>query len=385
MQTATLLGTLVATAYAAWCFLNAPESLNPTYLSLLLLAIALHAWQAAYPPKKHAWLPPALLLLLLAPASVASPVFSMLLPVPLCMFLSQIHTLGDTGSVRQPMPVWVAGWLSVLLPLGLTPLPSWPDTFAFGGLQLLVHLLAMDKATEKRRLTEETDRLRAQIQDQARRQAQDGAYRRQEMENVQLEERNRLAQTLHDRIGHTISASLMQLEAIRALMPIQPERTLPMLDHVLSTLRNGLDAIRETLRNLKPAQEELGVNRVRLLLDDFGAKNGLKVHFTCSGDLVRILPHIWKTLLDNLNEALTNILRHARRDGPPLSVTADISVLNRMLRVTIRDNGPGCALIKKGLGLRGMEERLAAHDGRLILDGSSGFSLIMLFPLEQDT
>jgi len=56
------------------------------------------------------------------------------------------------------------------------------------------------------------------------------------------------------------------------------------------------------------------VNRIRLLLDDFSAKNSISTHFTCSDDLARINPAAWKILLDNMGEALTNILRHLRHD-----------------------------------------------------------------------
>lgn len=49
-----------------------------------------------------------------------------------------------------------------------------------------------------------------------------------------------------------------------------------------------------------------------------------------------------------------------------------------------RDNGKGETVVKKGMGLAGMEERTGAAGGKLIIDGSDGFSVITLLPVEND-
>ena len=55
--------------------------------------------------------------------------------------------------------------------------------------------------------------------------------------------------------------------------------------------------------------------------------------------------------------------------------------LNKMIKVEVKDNGKGTAIIKKGLGIMGMEERTASVNGKIIVDSTSGFSVTMLLPI----
>jgi signal transduction histidine kinase len=53
-----------------------------------------------------------------------------------------------------------------------------------------------------------------------------------------------------------------------------------------------------------------------------------------------------------------------------------------MIRVEVKDNGRGVQKITKGLGIIGMEERTAAINGTIIVDGTDGFSVTMLLPVK---
>lgn len=195
---------------------------------------------------------------------------------------------------------------------------------------------------------------------------------------AQLEERTRIAQELHDKVGHTLSGSLMQLEAIRLIAANDPAKADQLLQRVLETLRNGMDNIRITLRNLKPPAEQMGINQLQLLIDTFKASNPIDVRFTHEGDISRIKPLVWKIFIDNTTEALTNITRHSKADQAFLT----IRVMNKLIRYEVRDNGYVLKPIQKGLGLAGMEERMLLVNGNLIIDNSNGFSITMLVPSE---
>jgi signal transduction histidine kinase len=56
-------------------------------------------------------------------------------------------------------------------------------------------------------------------------------------------------------------------------------------------------------------------------------------------------------------------------------------VLNTLIKVEILDNGKGAQKVIKGLGIIGMEERTAAVNGTIIVDGSRGFSVTTLIPI----
>lgn len=197
---------------------------------------------------------------------------------------------------------------------------------------------------------------------------------------AQLEERNRIAQELHDKIGHTLSAGVIQLEAIRLLTGTDPEKASAMLQTIIDTLRSGHQTIRLTLHNLKPPPEQMGINRLKLMLDEFQNENPVKTSLTVEGDISIIKPVAWKVIVENTTEALTNLLKHSDAD----QVTVSIHVMNKITRLQIKDNGHAPASIKKGLGLSGMEERLMMVNGTLIADNSDGFCLTMLIPTGGD-
>jgi hypothetical protein len=64
------------------------------------------------------------------------------------------------------------------------------------------------------------------------------------------------------------------------------------------------------------------------------------------------------------------------------NILVNIEVLNKYIRAEVKDNGKGVRFIKKGLGIIGMEERTATIDGKIIVDGSDGFSVTTLLPIK---
>jgi signal transduction histidine kinase len=192
-----------------------------------------------------------------------------------------------------------------------------------------------------------------------------GAYR----------ERDRLAQELHDGLGHALTGGIMQLEAAALLVPGEPERAGAMLAKVRSSLKEGLASVRASLAALKPEPARLGLLALREALEAFGADQGVEVRLATEGDLNAIGPEIWEAAEANLREALTNSLRHSGG----AAFTCGIRVLNRLIKVEFRDEGAPSGEPRKGMGLEGMEARTRKAGGTLILDGSRGFSAIMLF------
>lgn len=196
----------------------------------------------------------------------------------------------------------------------------------------------------------------------------------------QLEERHSIAQEIHDRVGHAIAGSLIQLEAAGLLVDRDQSKTRDIIQNVITVLREGMENIRATLRNIKPATEQLGINRVKLLLDEFTVNNQLKTSLVYSGNLDRIAPIQWKVILDNLGEALTNALKYSGAT----TISLKIEVLNKFVKAEVSDNGHGAYIVKKGLGISGMEERSGRISGKVVIDGSKGFSVITLLPMEEE-
>lgn len=202
-------------------------------------------------------------------------------------------------------------------------------------------------------------------------------YKDQIIYTCQLQERNKIAQELHDKLGHSISGSLMQLEAAKLIIDKDSKKSKVIIQNTINVLRNGMESIRFTLKNIKPETEQLGINKIKLLVDEFNNKGKINVSLYYSKNLDRIHYIEWKVICDNIIETFTNIIKYAEANNVKITV----EVLNTLLKVEIKDDGIGCIKITKGLGLSGIEERTMNLNGKVIFDGSNGFSVIILLPI----
>ncbi|MEX1306951.1 MAG: sensor histidine kinase [Eubacteriales bacterium] len=193
----------------------------------------------------------------------------------------------------------------------------------------------------------------------------------------QLEERNRIAQKLHDELGHTLSGSTMQLEAIQLILDKDPEKAKTMLSKVTQGLREGTDEIRQILKNIKPESASLNISNIRVLASNAQERAGIKTEVIYDVHIADISQNQWQVITENIREALTNMMKHSGAT----KATIQFEQLNKLFKVTIKDNGRGCKLVKSGLGIAGMEERCAQLGGKMVVDGSHGFSIIMLLPI----
>lgn len=207
-------------------------------------------------------------------------------------------------------------------------------------------------------------------------QAENG-FEEQIMYTSKLEERNKISQEMHDKLGHSVSASILQLEASKMLVGKDNERACSMIQNSIKNLSEGMNDIRNTLKNIKPASNELGINKVKLLLKKFESSSDIAVNLMYKGDLEKIDYRMWNIMCENINESLTNVLKYSKAN----KVSVDIEVLNKVVKCAVNDNGIGTVNIVKGLGICGMEERTQNVGGKVIIDGGNGFSVITLLPV----
>lgn len=133
-----------------------------------------------------------------------------------------------------------------------------------------------------------------------------------------------------------------------------------MVRSVTENLKNGMESIRSTLRAIKPAPEQLGINRLRLILEEFELNNKLETDLSYEGRLDVITHMQWSILADNMREALTNSLKHSSATV----IKVKIEVMSKLVKMEVRDNGKGEAAVKKGwdspVWRRGPEQRAAS-------------------------
>lgn len=199
-------------------------------------------------------------------------------------------------------------------------------------------------------------------------------YRNHTKTMVKLNERSYIAQKLHDKLGHSVTSSVMQLQVTKAMMDKDKDLAIKYLNSAITGLNAGMDDIRNVLRDLKPEEQLIGIESIKILLLEFQSNCGVSTNISVSGDLGKVSTEQWIVIEDNLKEALTNSYKYSKAT----KVSMSIEIYNKFIRVEIIDNGLGCNKVKRGLGLRGMEERVKSIGGTIRFYNNDGFAISMI-------
>lgn len=281
----------------------------------------------------------------------------------------------QSGEDWRPAPWIVAAALAAAPALVIEPSLA-P---AYLGVWAVACAWAADSALRSIRERRLRDRVCSLERELARSQERLDGLRRAGAEAERLAaigEREKIARSLHDELGHTITGGIMQLDAARLLFDDDPDRARRIVDRVSSILKDGLSSIRLSLRAMKPEAEAIGAQRLRAALEEFRSRYGVETRLSLDGPLEAMPAELWRVVAVNLTEAMTNTLRHGRASLFSCSITA----LNRLYKVEFRDDGSSGAAVRPGMGLEGMEARTREAGGTMLVDSSRGFSVIMLFP-----
>jgi signal transduction histidine kinase len=172
-------------------------------------------------------------------------------------------------------------------------------------------------------------------------------------------ERNRLSRELHDTLVHTLSALVVQIDAVMAVWEPIPDRAGEMLAGMLESTRRGLDETRRSLRALRAAPlEEMGLAlALSSLAEDFAARNGMSLELDVAEDMNSLSPEIEHGFYRVAQEALENVVQHAGAK----QVRVELEKNDRGMTLTVADDGGGFDTEREAseqqLGLQGMYER----------------------------
>jgi len=201
----------------------------------------------------------------------------------------------------------------------------------------------------------------------------------QQLVNTQEEERKDLSRELHDHVAQVLTGLRMELGRI--------ERMSTAVGPAVTECKRLVDDMFRTVRNLA-----LGLRPS--MLDDFGLEAALEWHgrdfmarYAINVDLKMegdfdALPDKHRTCVYRVvQEAMTNCVRHAEAKNIQIHVTAD----GDQLKLSVSDDGVGLdpAHRRKGLGLRGIDERVKELQGTMTIsrEASRGTTLVVRLPL----
>jgi two-component system, NarL family, sensor histidine kinase UhpB len=179
---------------------------------------------------------------------------------------------------------------------------------------------------------------------------------------AQEEERRRIARNLHDEIGQTLTAVLLQLD--RLGKRVRPE-LLSEFGEATEAVRSSLDQVRTIARELRPGVlEDLGLaSALRELCTSFSQRTGLRVERRIASSLPPLGPDSEVVLYRVAQEGLTNVARHAQATQAELRLERVPGGV--VLRISDDGRGmDGSAQSSLG-GLRGMREWALLVGGQL--------------------
>ncbi|WP_300648274.1 PAS domain S-box protein [Hydrogenophaga sp.] len=206
------------------------------------------------------------------------------------------------------------------------------------------------------------------------------------MVEAREEERRRIARELHDELGQRLTALKLEMAACQRDHPdlAVGERAQAMLDMLDDTVASA----RRIAMDLRPLMlDDLGLpEAIDWLVNEFKRRTGMEVVTRLDDNLCELSPHLATTLYRIVQEALTNITRHARATR----VSVELEGSNRELTLSIQDNGVG---FTQGIrssnpgsfGLLGIRERVLMLGGRLTVSNApeGGARLVVHVPMAQ--
>jgi signal transduction histidine kinase len=167
----------------------------------------------------------------------------------------------------------------------------------------------------------------------------------------QEDERRRIARELHDEAGQVLTAVKIELD-------------LDGRKEASEMVGRALAQVRDLSNLLRPAAlDDLGLKpALRALVDDFARRTRIEARFECPDLAPALVPDAQVAVYRVLQEALTNVARHARARRVGVRLVPE----PLGLRLTIEDDGVGFGgPVVPNLGLLGMRERVSALGGTL--------------------
>jgi signal transduction histidine kinase len=185
----------------------------------------------------------------------------------------------------------------------------------------------------------------------------------------QEHERSALARELHDQLGQSLVAISLNLQAIKGELSPASRARVPESMRIIKEMIAQVQTLAFELRPL--ILDEFGlVQALRNLVTRHGERAGVRASFTATPTDARASAEIETACFRIVQEALTNVARHARARHVDVTLTAqDVA-----LEVTVRDDGVGFNVerLRTGLGLVGMAERADFAGGRLDIESAPG-------------
>ncbi|MBM7650914.1 sensor histidine kinase [Neobacillus cucumis] len=192
-----------------------------------------------------------------------------------------------------------------------------------------------------------------------------------------VKERTRIAQEMHDSIGHSLIALRMHLEFAENMMEVNSQKAGESIAKAHEFSRKSINELRKAVAILKDqsvsSQIELG-ELLNDMIESLETSGKLKFTLNFDEEVETSSQDMKNCIYNSVREAVTNGLKH----GKAQQFLVDITKSGEKIRVAVEDNGEGCGQIKKSNGLQGIEDRIGLLNGTVSFYSEKGRGFKML-------
>lgn len=196
--------------------------------------------------------------------------------------------------------------------------------------------------------------------------------------DAQENERQHLANQLHDGPAQSLTNLILQAEICERLFDSDPLRARSELTELKEAVTSTFQKVREFIFDLRPMMlDDLGLNpTLKKSIEDYEQKTGIACNLTISGNDQRLPAHSEVTIFRAIQHLLNNVKQHAQATH----VQVSLSIQDDRATTTVEDDGVGfnvsealsAARQRKTIGLGSLQERLEMLGGQLDVESSPG-------------
>lgn len=212
--------------------------------------------------------------------------------------------------------------------------------------------------------------------------------------NTRLEESETISRKIHNCVGHSITASIMALEAAEVLCDVSPQQAKEKVEVANSRMHESLNGIRQAVRALDDETNSLLLSQFLKILtqsiEKFSLDANVRIRHNLNFDNINCDFEIDRKHIEFLKSAMLEAFSNGVRHGNSTAFIVMIKFDLTHLQLTIEDNGTQFSKLSKqqqneklqnGFGLKKIKSYLDNCGGELKLSYEDGFSTIIVIPL----
>ena len=195
----------------------------------------------------------------------------------------------------------------------------------------------------------------------------------QHLLEVSETEKTNLARELHDELGSLLTAISMDLAGVKRQVAAREPALAEQLEQTIALVQSTTQIKRRIMEGLHPSSlDSMGLaEALRTLCEDFSTRSGIYCQTTATADFSKLDESMSIALYRIVQEALTNVAKHASANRVTVSLSED----EDGVRLEIVDDGAGFdtefVAGRRTHGLSGMRERVAYFNGSFGLSSSA--------------